>query len=114
MYVIPAPTSRHKVLNAVARTYRAIERLADRRADKLAAKVYAANDAAEQAAMAANAAERDAKLERRQQLEDHIVASYGAHEGAVQRLRDRIESAEVQHAAHIIAVGSAIDALYDN
>ena len=114
MYVIPAPTFRHKALNAVARAYRAIERFADRRAVKLQAKVYAANDAAEQAALAAEGAEIDAKLERRQQLEDHIVASYDAHEGAVQRLRDRIESAEVQHAAHITAVGSAIDALYDN
>ena len=114
MYVIPAPTFLHTALSAVARAYRATERFADRQAAKLQAKVYAANDAADQAAMAAKAAEFDAKLERRRQLEDHIVASYYAHERAVQKLRDRIESAEVQHAAHIIAVGSAIDALYDN
>lgn len=111
MYVIPAPTLRHKALNAVACAYRVIERLADRTAVELQSKVYAANAAADQAAMAADGAEIDAKLERRQQLEYHLVVSYGAHERAVQRLRDRIESAEVKHAAHITAVGSAIDAL---
>lgn len=114
MYVIPAPTLKHRAQNAMARTYRAIERFADLCGVKLQATVYAANTAADQAAMAANAAERSAKLVRRQQLEDHIVALYAAHEDAVQRLRDRIESARAQHAAHIKAVGSAIDALYDN